>query len=147
MTSEIFTPATSGKPPIVVSEADYDRLANLAATVSDRLPDLAGELQAELDRAAVVAPGAVPAGVVRMGSIVSFRADGGRERTVTLVYPGDADIAAGRISVLTPVGTALLGLSAGQSMRWLTRDGREQALTVLAVAPPAFVRSPAPLLA
>lgn len=141
-----MTPETRAKPPIVVSEADYERLANLAATILDRLPELAGELQAELDRAAVVAAGAVPAGVVRMGSTVAFRSEGGRERTVTLVYPGEADIAAGRVSVLTPVGTALLGLSAGQSIRWTTRDGREQELTVLAVEAPPPGHSPDRLL-
>jgi len=124
------------KPPIILSDADYDRLANLAASASDRLPDVAEELQSELDRAEVVAPGAVPAEVVRMGSTVEFRADGGMHRTVTLVFPGDADIASGRISVLTPIGTALIGLAKGQSIRWKTRDGRAQALTVIEVTPP-----------
>jgi regulator of nucleoside diphosphate kinase len=55
---------------------------------------------------------------------------------VTLVYPAEADIAEGRISVLTPVGTALIGLRAGQSITWRTRDGRKQVLTVLRVTPP-----------
>jgi regulator of nucleoside diphosphate kinase len=142
-----MTPEIRNKPAIVVSEADYDRLANLAATALDRLPGLAGELQAELDRAEVVAPGAVPANVVRMGSMVWFRSDGGLDRAVTLVFPAEADIAANRISVLTPIGTALIGLTAGQSIRWTTRDGREQELTVVRVEPPVFGRSPEQLLA
>ena len=54
-------------------------------------------------------------------------------RTITLVYPGDADISEGKVSVLTPIGTALLGLSEGQSMHWTARDGREHELTVTAV--------------
>lgn len=138
---------TSGnKPTIVVSDVDYERLANLAASFSDRLPDLADELQSELDRARVVAAGAMPADVVRMGSTVEFRADGGMHRTVTLVFPGDADIATNRISVLTPIGTALLGLAAGQSIRWKTRDGREQELTVASVQPPVFGKTPEHLL-
>lgn len=52
-------------------------------------------------------------------------------RTTTLVFPGDADISEEKVSVLTPIGTALLGLSTGQSMRWLARDGREHELTVI----------------
>ncbi|MBN8994622.1 MAG: nucleoside diphosphate kinase regulator [Rhizobiales bacterium] len=134
------------KPQIVLSDADYDRLANLAATAAERLPDLAGELQSELDRAQVVAIGAVPSHVVRMGSTVEFRAEGGMHRTVTLVFPGEADIASNRVSVLTPIGTALIGLAKGQSIRWRTRDGREQELTIIDVTPPAFGASPEQLL-
>jgi regulator of nucleoside diphosphate kinase len=70
-----------------------------------------------------------------MGSLVEYEARGDRLR-VQLVYPAQADVEAGRISVLTPIGTALLGLSAGQSIEWQTRDGRRQALTVLRVDPP-----------
>jgi regulator of nucleoside diphosphate kinase len=62
------------------------------------------------------------------------------------VFPGDADISTNRVSVLTPIGTALLGLSTGQSIRWKTRDGREQELTVIGVEPPAFGRPPEQLL-
>jgi regulator of nucleoside diphosphate kinase len=85
----------------------------------------------------VVSPDAVPADVVRMGSTVEFRADNGQQRTVTLVFPGDADIAEGKISILTPIGTALIGLSPGQSISWAARDGRRQRLTVLKVEQPA----------
>lgn len=52
---------------------------------------------------------------------------------MTLVFPQDADISAGKISVLTPIGTALLGLSAGQTMDWTARDDKQHKLTVLAV--------------
>jgi len=75
--------------------------------------------------------------VVRMGSTVTYRPDNGAERTVQLVYPADADIAQGKISVLTPVGTALIGLDIGQSITWEARDGRKHVLTVLAVEPRA----------
>jgi regulator of nucleoside diphosphate kinase len=136
--------SSHSKPGIVLSEADHARLANLAASAFDRLPDLAEELQAELDRAEVVAT--VPPDVVRMGSVVEFRTEGGMHRTVTLVFPGDADISNNRVSVLTPIGTALIGLSAGQSIRWRTRDGREQELTVVSVAPPVFGKAPEQLL-
>ena len=122
-------------PDIVVGHQDHDRLAALADAALDTLPLLAETLLAELERARLVADERMPTTVVRMGSTVEYEAADGR-RSVELVYPEDADIARGRISVLTPIGTALLGLSAGQSIRWLTRDGRDQRLTVVAVAPP-----------
>jgi regulator of nucleoside diphosphate kinase len=124
-------------PTIVVSKAEYDTLTGLAAAVEGRLPDAAGILQAEMDRAEVVAADAVPEDAVRMGSTVEFRSDGGQSRKVTLVFPGDADISEGKISILTPIGTALIGLSPGQSITWTARDGRRQRLTVLSVAQPA----------
>jgi regulator of nucleoside diphosphate kinase len=141
-----MTQSISQKPRIVLSEADYARLANLAASAFERLPELADELQSELDRADIVAPGAVPADVVRMGSTVEFRTDNGIARSVTLVFPAEADIASSRVSVLTPIGTALIGLAAGQSIRWTTRDGREQELTVVGVEPPVFGQAPETLL-
>ncbi len=122
-------------PDIGVGHQDHDRLAALADAALDTLPLLAETLLAELERARLVADERMPTTVVRMGSTVEYEAADGR-RSVELVYPEDADIARGRISVLTPIGTALLGLSAGQSIRWLTRDGRDQRLTVVAVAPP-----------
>jgi regulator of nucleoside diphosphate kinase len=127
---------TFPRPRIRVSDADYRRLSGLAAAAETRFPDVAEELQTEMDRAEVVAAEALPADVVRMGSTVEYRADNGERRRVTLVYPADADIAEGRVSVLTPIGAALIGLSAGQSMRWVARDGRERTLTVIAVAAP-----------
>jgi regulator of nucleoside diphosphate kinase len=68
-----------------------------------------------------------------MGSTVLFRSDDGQHRRVTLVFPGEADISRDRISILTPIGIALIGLSEGQSITWVTRDGRERGLTVLSV--------------
>ncbi len=58
-------------------------------------------------------------------------------RRITLVFRGQADLTAARISVLTPIGAALIRLSEGQSIVWMTRNGRERRLTVLAVEPAA----------
>jgi regulator of nucleoside diphosphate kinase len=123
-------------PPIMVSEAEYDRLTGLAEAALGRLPDAAESLLAEMDRATVAAAAAMPPDVVRMGSTVSLRGGDGPQR-VTLVYPAEADIAAGRISVLTPLGAALIGVRAGRSIRWAGRGGRELALEIVAVEPPA----------
>lgn len=123
-------------PAIVVSEFDYNRLTSLADVFGDRAPDVASVLQSEMDRARVVPVAAIPAAVVQMGSTVEFSSDTGQRKRVTLVFPGDADIAAGRISILTPVGTALIGLSPSQSIAWTAREGRRHRLTVLSVEPP-----------
>jgi regulator of nucleoside diphosphate kinase len=120
-------------PSIIVTTTDQERLAALANAVMKRDPDVARELMGELDRATVVAADAAPTNVVRMGSTLTFRADDGVVRRVTLVFPGDADIGSGKISILTPVGTALLGLSKGQSIKWAARDGRERQLTIIDV--------------
>ncbi len=125
-------------PTIVVSESDYERLTGLATAALDRLPDVARELLDEMERAEIVGAPAVPATVVRMGSSVTFRPDSGPARRVTLVYPAEEDIARSRVSVMTPIGAALIGLSQGQSIEWSARDGRRHELTVQAVeAPPA----------
>lgn len=123
-------------PEIVVSSNDHKQLMVLALAGIGHSAEDADGLLHELERARIVPDHAVPDDVVRMCSIVRFRTNGGGERTVELVYPKDADIEAGRVSVLTPVGTALIGLRRGQSITWLTRDGRKQVLTVLDVMQP-----------
>jgi regulator of nucleoside diphosphate kinase len=127
---------TEQMPAITVSAADYDRLASLAAAAEERAPEVAGVLRTEMERAQVVPADAIPADAVRMGSTVEFRSDTGQVRRLTLVYPGEADLAAGRISILTPIGAALIGLSPGQSIAWTARDGRRHRLTVLKVERP-----------
>ena len=101
------------------------------------LPAVADYLSRELDRAEVMPVAALPPHVVRMGSSVRYRTGDGEQREVTLVFPAEADIDRNRVSVMTPIGAALIGLRKGQSIAWPTRDGREQVLTVLAVTPPA----------
>jgi regulator of nucleoside diphosphate kinase len=137
--TQIDTGRTSAelKPNILVSEIDHERLTSLAVAAEGRSPEVAHVLQSEMQRARVVPAKALPAHVVQMGSTVEFKADTGTQRRVTLVFPGEADLAAGRISILTPIGAALIGLSPGQSIPWTARDGREHRLTVLSVAPPA----------
>lgn len=124
------------KPPIAITRSDHERLTRLAESVSARNPELADELFAELDRARVVTDKALSPGVVRMGSTLRFTTDAGESRQVTLVFPGEADIAEGKISILTPIGAALIGLSAGQSIDWTARDGRTHRLTVEDVEAP-----------
>lgn len=122
-------------PDIVLGKEEHRQLTVLALAGTERSAEVADSLLYELDRASVLPDTHIPPDVVRMGSRLVYRANGGDDRKVELVYPAQADIAEGRISVLTPVGAALIGLRAGQSITWTTRDGRNQVLTVLSVAP------------
>lgn len=91
----------------------------------------------EIDRAKVKDSDRVPANVVTMRSTVEFVVQStGERRTVTLVYPRDADIAKGRLSILTPVGAGLIGLRVGQSISWPTRNGEERLLVIESVKRP-----------
>lgn len=130
---------TSGsRPHITLTADDYEGLSLLARAASHTVPDIASELADELDRARVLSKGRHPVDVVCMGSEVDYRDDStGRIQTVTLVYPKEADIAKGRVSVLTPIGTALIGLAVGKSIHWRTRTGEMKRLTVLDVRTPA----------
>ena len=128
------TVRAKARPPILLCESDADRIADLAVGVQARLPQVSAMLLKEIERARVVKDGALPANVVGMGSRVRFRDETtGTERTVRLVYPHEADIAAGKVSILTPIGAGLIGLREGQSIRWEDRDGHPKVLQVIAV--------------
>lgn len=128
------TVRAKARPPILLCESDADRIADLAFGVQARLPQVSAMLLKEIERARVVKDGALPANVVGMGSRVHFRDETtGTERTVRLVYPHEADIAASKVSILTPIGAGLIGLREGQSIRWEDRDGHPKVLQVIAV--------------
>lgn len=115
-------------PAILVSQDDFELLNRLASAGHG---ETAEDLLSELERATITDP--IPANIVRMGSTVSYVAHDEGTRTVRLVYPAEADISSGAISVLTPIGTALLGLHPGQTIGWTARDGHERQLKVIAV--------------
>ncbi|MBZ6075617.1 nucleoside diphosphate kinase regulator [Microvirga puerhi] len=134
----------STKPRIILTATDHEKLSVLANAAVNTMPDVAAGLTEELERAHVLSPGRHAADTVCMGCVVDFRDDmTGRVQTVTLVYPNEADISKGRISVLTPIGTALIGLPVGKSIHWTTRTGENKRLTVLQVREPA-VAEPQP---
>jgi regulator of nucleoside diphosphate kinase len=133
-------PAIAGDhPPLTLSETEEERLSGLAIAAARRSPELARLLLEEIGRARLVPPDEVPAEVVAMHSHVEYRDEAtGEARRVQLVWPHEADIALGRVSVLTLVGAALLGVAEGDSILWPTQDGRERRLTVLRVSPRPF---------
>jgi len=124
----------SSKPSIVVSRLDLERIEALLERLPPAQAAQYDALRGELDRAEVVEPAAVPADVVTMNSVVTFMDEGvGEELTVSLVYPS-AVRADGTVSILAPVGSALLGLTRGQQIDWPTPDGQQRRLRVLDIA-------------
>jgi regulator of nucleoside diphosphate kinase len=119
-------------PSLTITRLDLQRLEHLLDSLDDFGPG-AVALQAELDRADVVGHDEVPAGVVTMNSRVHCREESsGKDYHLTLVYPQDAG-GDGKVSILAPVGSALLGLSVGQHIDWTAPSGKVLKLTLLAV--------------
>ncbi|NWA27257.1 nucleoside diphosphate kinase regulator [Pseudomonas gingeri] len=124
----------STAPSIILTRLDVQRLERLIDSLDDTLPGVIA-LQTELDRAeSVVGHEEVPAGVVTMNSRVHCREESsGKDYHLTLVYPQDANADEGRISILAPVGSALLGLQVGQHIDWPAPGGKILKLNLLEV--------------
>jgi len=127
--------ASAARPRLIIDERAYPRLLALAERARAQVPDLADRLIEEIERADLRASSEMPGDVVTLGSEVTFRHDE-RTQTVHIVAPEDADIERRWISVLTPVGAALLGLAVGQKISWQMPDKREAVLEVLSVRQP-----------
>jgi len=112
---------------IVITEADYVRLQRLVESsrvFRQRDAKHLDDLEQELERAAIMKTGEVPSDVVTMNSRVKVKdLNSGRVTTYQIVFPGEADIAKNRISVLAPIGTGLLGYSAGTTIEWQVPSG------------------------
>lgn len=112
------------KPAIKISSLDFERLEALLDSLPPNSFPEAELLAAELDRAQKLDPKEMPADVVTMNSRVRFTVEpSGKEYELTLVYPKAIDGAPGKISILAPVGSALLGLSIGQEIEWPAPGG------------------------
>lgn len=120
----------SSRPSLIVAAEDRERLLRLVLHSGSEISE---KLEAELDRAQVVPLAEVPADVVVMESELEYEdAATGRRRQVQLVYPNDADAATGKVSVLAPLGCALLGLRIGQEIEW-EMPGGDRSLRIVAV--------------
>ena len=112
---------------IVITEADYVRLQGLVESsrvFRQRDAKHLDDLEQELERAAIMKAGEVPSNVVTMNSRVKVKdLNSGRITTYQIVFPREADIARNRISVLAPIGTGLLGYSAGTTIEWQVPSG------------------------
>ena len=127
---------TISLPHIIVGGTEELRLSALAtaAELVGGAESGAQALLAEMGRAHVVADSEVPRNVVRMNSFVEFEIDGRDQRPVRLVFPAEADISRGKVSILTPIGAALIGLMPGQAMMVEAPDGKMHQVRVLSVA-------------
>lgn len=124
------------RPAITLGNAEHRQLLMLAMTGPGHGADDSDYLHYELDRASVVADATLPPEVVRLGSTVTYKAEGA-DVTITLVHPDEANAAAGMISVLSPIGATPLGLRPGQSITRMGWDGDFREFAVLSVTPPA----------
>lgn len=117
------------EPAVRISETDYRRLSALSAVPTEG----GGLLARELDRARIVSDAQLAAepDFVRLGSAVAYRdVLSGRVRKVQIAVPEHADIDRGRLSVLSPVGAALLGLAPGDRFSWTGDKGRARIIQV-----------------
>lgn len=124
-----------GDPPSIrITGQDFGRIDVLIANLGPGSTLPVELLKREFDRARVVDEADPMAPFVRIGSRVLFHDERGKTYRLTLSLPGQPADAADTVSVLTPVGAALLGLSAGQSIAYETRDRRAKTLTVLEIS-------------
>ncbi len=125
---------TATLPPIILSSRDVARLDQLLESPALRRAPSAMALAGEIARAEIRSPEQVPGDVVTMHSKVTCVDEiSGEHHAVTLVYPRDADLLAGKVSVLAPVGSALLGLRTGQRIDWQGPGDRKLRVRVVGV--------------
>ena len=128
------------RPPIHILNSEHETIVRLALQVEHRDPALAIQLFEELDRANLHESDALPPDAVRLGSLVDFVDErSGRRQLVEIVLPGEANIAAGKISILTPIGVALLGLRAKSEIDWPDLNGNSRRLRVVSVTQPNHI--------
>jgi regulator of nucleoside diphosphate kinase len=126
------------RPPIHLLAAESDMVASLALQAEHRFPVVAAMLLEEIERAELHEAGTLPETAVTIGSQVDFVDEKSSQlRSVELVLPASANIAEGRISILTPMGAALYGLTAGQSIDWPDLDGHGRRIRILRVRQPS----------
>ena len=125
------------RPAIHLLDSEADLIGAIALRAEHRAPVVAAMLLAEVERAEVHTPASLPPDAVTLGAEVDYLDENsGQRRTVSVVLPAEADIEAGRISIMTPVGAGLIGLRTGQSIDWPDLEGRAHRLTVLDVRQP-----------
>ena len=136
--------AGCARPPIHLLASESDMVATLALQAEHRQPVVAAMLLEEIERAELHEADTLPDNAVTIGSEVDFVDERTHQlRSVELVLPAMANIAEGRISILTPMGAALYGLTAGQSIDWPDLDGHERRIQIVRVRQP-YLEPPPP---
>lgn len=117
---------------IILGQDDFQ---NITSLIKNALPDIAEPLEAELDRATIVANEDIPSDAVSMNSKVVFKdLDTDKDATAILVYPQDVNINENKISILSPIGSALIGLRVGQLIQWPLPSGKHKRILVMSVS-------------
>jgi regulator of nucleoside diphosphate kinase len=125
---------TETRPVLILSSLDLQRLERLLESQPAEARAAHAALIEEIERATVVEPGAVPPTVVTMNSTVRFRTEpDGKEFERTLVYPTGVDGSAEKVSVLAPIGSAMLGLSVGDSIEWPAPRGGTMTVRIMEI--------------
>jgi regulator of nucleoside diphosphate kinase len=126
-----------GRPPIHLLASESDIVAGLALRAEHQQPVVAAMLLGEIERAELHDPNTMPDGHVRLNSTVAFIDERTHQvREVKLVLPGEANIAEGRVSILTPMGAALYGLAAGHCIDWPDLSGHHRPIRIVRVEQP-----------
>lgn len=126
--------ADNARPQIHLLASESDLVADLALRLEHQQPAVAAMLLGEIDRAELYEPDTLPQDAVRLGSDVDFVDENTSQlRKVRLVLPALANIAEGRISILTPMGAALYGLRTGDSINWPDLDGKSRKIRIVRV--------------
>ena len=117
---------------IYITEKDIDRLNSILMNIKDS--PVVRKLQDELDRATILNPEEIPPDVVTMNSRVQFKTlETDSTSEITIVYPSDADSSQARVSILAPVGAALIGLRVGDEIEWALPTGLVRTFQILSV--------------
>lgn len=117
---------------IILTQTDLHKILAVTSLAPQALRSM---LEEELSRASIVADDQLPPGVVAMNSFVTFEdVVESKQSMVTLVYPHEANIDENKISILTPIGSALIGLRTGQNIRWVLPNGKEKNLRIISVS-------------
>lgn len=116
---------------LLITEENYQKLSRLLHNAN---PEVSALLEEELGRASIVAESEVPHNVVTMNSTLRYLdVETNKESEVTLVYPQDADLEKNKLSVLAPIGVALIGLKEGQSIHWKLPNGTQRWIRIVSV--------------
>lgn len=135
--------AHPARPPIHLLAAESDLVATLALQAEHRHPVVAAMLLEEIERAELHEAETLPEDAITLGSEIDYVDERTHQlRSVELVLPAIANIAEGRISIMTPMGAALYGLTAGQSIDWPNLDGAERRIRILRVRQPFLDEPP-----
>lgn len=123
--------STTTTDHLILLNTDYEKLSYLLNGINTEVAEMLIE---EINRAEIVTADEIPKDVVTMNSKLTYKDfDTGKESTITLVYPQEASLEENKMSILAPIGSALIGLRVGQKISWPMPNGKEKTVMVISV--------------